>query len=111
MGASILLLMGSGSSPGLLAGFVILFGSSYGTVSILRPVLAREILGGADFGAKSGSLALPYLAATASAPFLGSILWLAGGYDLMLSFLVGLAAVGCLLYWNAHRLTDRDTQS
>ncbi len=104
MGGSMVLLLFSGTSPGFLAGFVICFGSSYGTVSILRPLLAREILGGADFGAKSGALALPYLAASASSPFLGSLIWEFGGYDLMLPVLLGLAAVGCGLYWNAHRL-------
>lgn len=106
LGLSIVMLLFSASSPAFLSGFVILFGSAYGTVSILRPLITREILGEADFGAKSGALALPYLTGSALGPFLGSLLWNIGGYDLMLAALLGIIALGCLLYWNAHRLID-----
>ena len=104
MGLSIVMLLFSASSPAFLSGFVIFFGSAAGTVSILRPVIAREILGETDFGAKSGALALHYLTGAALAPFLGSLLWNIGGYDLMLATLLGVVALGCLFYWNAHRL-------
>lgn len=104
LGLSIVMLLFSDSSPALLSGFVILFGGAYGTVSILRPLIAREILGQADFGAKSGALALLYLTGSALSPFVASLLWNVGGYDLMLKTLLGFTALGCLLYWNAHRL-------
>ena len=42
----------------IIFGFVVLFGSAFGTVSILRPLLTREILGQRNFGAKSGVLAM-----------------------------------------------------
>lgn len=105
---SIVLLLFSASSPAFLSGFVILFGSAYGTVSILRPLLARDILGETNFGAKSGALALPYLAGSALAPFLGSLIWNWGGYDAMLMILVGALVLGASLYGLAHRLAHQD---
>ena len=104
MGLSIVVLLFSGSTPAYLVGFAVLFGSAYGTVSILRPLLVREILGEADFGVKSGALALPYLAGTALAPFVGSLIWSLGGYELLLVLLVGVIALGGILYYNANRL-------
>ncbi len=106
MGSSILLLMGSASTPALLVGFVILYGGSYGIVSIIRPVITREILGDQNFGAKSGALAALYLTGSASAPFLGSVVWGIGGYDLVLPLLVGIAVIALLLYLTAHRLAS-----
>ncbi len=103
MAVSVVLLLFSGSSPAFLSGFVILFGSAYGTVSILRPLLARDILGESNFGAKSGALALPYLAGSAIAPFLGSLIWSRFGYNFMLIALVGILALGVVSYSFAHR--------
>lgn len=103
MGLSVVMLLFSGSSPAFVSGFVILFGGTYGTVSILRPLLTRDILGEANFGAKSGALALPYLAGSALAPFLASLIWLGGGYDLMLLALLAVLVLGGLLYALASR--------
>lgn len=105
MALSMVMLLLSSFSPAFITGFVIFFGSAYGTVSILRPLLARDILGEEDFGAKSGALALPFLAGSALAPFLGALVWSWGGYDLMLILLLGSIAIGCALYLLAHRST------
>ena len=105
LGFSILLLMVAGTAPTLLVFFVILFGGSYGIVSIIRPVIARDLLGQAGFGAKSGGLALLYLCGSASAPFAGALIWQAGGYGLVLPLLVGLATAGLVLYLLANRLS------
>ena len=102
LGISVLILNVSGATPALLVGFVILFGGGYGMVSIIRPVIARDILGEQNFGSKSGALALMYLAGSASAPFLGSVIWNIGGYDLVLPCLVLFAIVGLGLYLSAH---------
>ncbi len=103
MAVSILLLIGAGSAPALLVGFVILFGGAYGMVSIIRPVIARELLGESHFGAKSGALALVYLVGSASAPYLGSVFWGLGGYELVLPGLVLIAALGLGLYLVAQK--------
>jgi len=107
MALSVTILMFSGSSIVFLLGFVILFGSAYGTVSILRPLVARELLGERNFGAKSGALALPFLFGSATAPYLGSIVWGKGGYNLMLLMLAMIAVVGCVLYLVAHRWSKK----
>jgi predicted MFS family arabinose efflux permease len=107
IGLSIAMLIGAGVTPGLLIAFVILFGGSYGVVSIIRPVIARSLLGERLFGAKSGGLALIYLVGSASAPYLGSLVWSRGGYALVLPGLIGLAALGLLLYMLAHRLVEK----
>lgn len=98
LGVSIVLLVFAGSTPWLLVSFVLCFGSGYGIVSIVRPVIARDLLGEASFGYKSGSLALLYLAGAASAPWLGSVIWNAGGYELVLPALILLAVSGVALY-------------
>lgn len=104
LAVSYLLLLFSGSSPAFLSGFVILFGSAYGTVSILRPLLARDILGESNFGAKSGALALPYLAGSALAPFLGSLIWSRVGYNSMLIIFLVILAIGLACYIFAQKL-------
>ena len=106
IGTSILLLIGAGVTPIMLVGFVILFGGAYGVVSIIRPVIARDLLGENYFGAKSGALALVYLAGSASAPYLGSLGWGIGGYGLVLPGLILLACIGLGLYLAAQRLAN-----
>ncbi|MDX1731840.1 MAG: MFS transporter, partial [Aurantimonas coralicida] len=72
-------------APLLVIAFVVLQGSGYGVLSIMRPVMTREILGQARFGAISGTMAVPYLCAYALSPFVGSLLWATGGYDVALA--------------------------
>ncbi len=103
MAASIAFLILAGVTPALLIAFVILFGGSYGVVSIIRPVIARNLLGERQFGAKSGALALVYLVGSASAPFIGSLLWGWGGYELVLPGLIFLAGFGLMLYLAAQK--------
>lgn len=104
MAISIAMLIGAGVSSSLLVIFVILFGSSYGLVSIVRPLIAREALGQQNFGAKSGALALFYLVGSGSAPFLGSLIWNIGGYELVLPLLIVFAMMGLVLYLLANKL-------
>ena len=110
IGLSIIALILAGVTPALLIAFVILFGGSYGVVSIVRPVIARSLLGERQFGAKSGGLALIYLIGAASAPFLGSLVWGQGGYRMVLPGLVVLAGTGLLLYSLAHRFVVQKQQ-
>lgn len=107
VGIAILLLFGSSTTPMLLIGFIILFGAAHGVVSIVRPVIAREILGGNNFGTKFGAMALIYLVGSASAPFVGSLIWGVGGYDLVLPLLIGLSVIGLLLYLAAYRFSSQ----
>ncbi len=106
LGSAVVFLMASSLSPVFLSGFVILFGGAFGTVSILRPLIAREVLGALNFGAKSGALALPYLAGGAFAPYLGALIWGSAGYTVMLTILVVLTLVACVMLVTAHRVSD-----
>lgn len=98
LGASIALLALTQFNSTLAFMFVALFGGAYGTVSILRPVRARDILGESNFGAKSGVLAMIYLLGVAIAPFLGSLLWSIGGYDFVLGIALLFAVAGLSFY-------------
>lgn len=108
MASSATLLMFSGNGIAFIVGFAILFGGGHGIVSIIRPMLAYEILGKENFGAKSGSLASMFFVGGAIAPYAGSLIWQAGGYDVVLLLLMVLPLVGLVLYLTANRMkTDR----
>ena len=110
MGTSVVILMlGQGELISLYV-FVVMFGSAYGTVSILRPVLAREILGARDFGSKHGSATGVYQITHALAPFLGALIWMVGGYQTMFTTTASLSALGVVLYIAAHRAKPSDTR-
>ena len=96
-------LFAAGASPMLIVAFVVLQGSGYGVSSIMRPVALREFMGEQDFGAMTGALAVPYLVAVALSPFIGSLLWAVGGYDLALTVVALLGVVGLAAYWLAVR--------
>ncbi|MCP4430003.1 MAG: MFS transporter [Gammaproteobacteria bacterium] len=108
---AIILLMGTTQVSTLLIGFVVLFGSAHGIISIVRPVVARDILGGKNFGTRFGAMALFYLAGSASAPYLGSLIWSSGGYDLVLITLIALALIALALYLVAYRISTDNTPS
>ncbi len=107
MALSIFILALAGSNPSLLVLFVIIFGGSYGIVSIIRPVVARDLLGQTQFGEKSGALALVYLVGSATAPLLGALIWRAGGYNVVLNTMITLCVIGLLLYLFANHLQEK----
>jgi MFS family permease len=91
-----LILMAAGASPALTFAFAMLQGATYGLTSILKPAMTAEYLGRTGFGAISGWLALPYLAGFAIAPYLGALIWTAGGYDLVIPVTACFGAAGAL---------------
>lgn len=105
MALSVLMLLISQIASPFLWAFVLLFGGAYGTISILRPLVARDQLGQDSFGAKSGVLSLVYLLAVACAPYLGALIWAAVGYDAMLLILMGTMLIAAVLYRASHALS------
>lgn len=97
------LLIGSAAIPVLLVGFVVLQGASHGVTSIVRPAITREVMGERNFGAIAGAMAVPYLIGVALAPFLGSLIWLVGGYDLVLPVILASALAGGVACFAATR--------
>lgn len=73
--------------------FALLFGASYGVVSILKPVVMAEVLGRRAFGKIAGFMAAPFLIAAAVAPQAGALLLRADGHDLALVVAPGMAAL------------------
>lgn len=63
-----------GLGLGLLVAFAVVQGVAAGIMSILRPLLAAEVLGRAGFGAVWGALSVAPLTAQASAPLAGAAL-------------------------------------
>ncbi|NKB65072.1 MAG: MFS transporter [Gammaproteobacteria bacterium] len=108
MAGAIVLLFIAPSLPISLFGFVFLFGVGYGTVSIIRPLTVRIILGQGNFGAKSGFASMIYLVGAAIAPYIGAVLWSTGGYDLVLYVAVFLALSGLLFYSIARKVARKN---
>ena len=94
VGIAIVLLYFSKFGFSVAVTFALVFGSGYGVVSIIRPVIARDLLGDQHFGAKSGFLAFFYLIGSAAAPYTGSLIWAIGSYDLVLFVLWLLTFAG-----------------
>ena len=89
-------LLGSGTVPVFVVSFILFQGAGFGVMSIMRPVMAAELFGRNNFGLISGSLAVPYLGAAAAAPTIAAIIWLVGGYDLVILFAIGASGLGLL---------------
>ncbi len=87
---SMFILLSASEGDWRIFAFVLLLGACYGVISITRPLVTADLLGREGFGAISGSLALPYVALLAAAPFVAVLLWRWGGYDL--TIMVGAAA-------------------
>lgn len=93
-----LALMFARDVPFLIVVFVVLQGVSVGLSSILKPVVTATLLGTGNFGAVTGAMAVPYLAAFAAAPFFASLIWGWVGYDFLLAGCAVTALAGLALY-------------
>ena len=99
LGFASALLWLSGINLPLIYAATALHGATWGLVSIARPTLIREVLGGEGFGATSGSVATIAILGVAIAPSLGAWLWSLGGYQLMLSVGTMLTLTGGSFIW------------
>jgi predicted MFS family arabinose efflux permease len=91
-----LLLLFAGVSPAFAFAFAVFQGGAYGLTSIIKPAITADFLGRTGYGAIAGWLALPYLVGFAFAPHIGSLIWEAGGYDLVVPCTAAFAALGVL---------------
>ena len=99
MAVAIGLLLAAALDPGFVVGFVILMGAGIGVNSIVRPLVVNELLGRKNFGLITGLLNVPTTMGYAVAPTLAAIIWVRGGYDLvlMVALVVTVLAIGALL--------------
>ncbi|GLQ06909.1 MFS transporter [Sneathiella chinensis] len=98
LGAAALCLLGTASYMALLPLFIFLQGTGNGVISIIKPVVSRDLLGARDFGLKSGVQFVPIQVGSAFAAVIGSLIWEVGGYDLMIRYLIGAAGIGLALF-------------
>ena len=105
MGISMAILFGSGSSVFLLFLFIAIFGTTYGTISVLRPVIVKNLLGSKNFGLKSGYLASAYLSGTAIAPYFGALIWKYFGYQNLILILLILGLFSWIIYIKANKIS------
>ncbi len=100
MAVAIGLLLAAAIDPGFVVGFVILMGAGIGVNSIVRPLVVNELLGRKNFGLITGLLNVPTTIGYAIAPTLAAIIWVRGGYDLVLvvALAVTLLGLGALLW-------------
>ncbi len=106
LGAAVVLSV-SGASFLLLLVFVALQGSGMGISSIMKPVVTAELLGRRGFGLISGLMAVLFLSAFAAAPFVGSLIWEAGGYRLVQISAIAIAAAAVAGLAGAHLTAHR----
>ena len=105
MGISMAILFGSGSSVFLLFLFIAIFGTTYGTISVLRPVIVKNLLGSKNFGLKSGYLASAYLSGTAIAPYFGALIWKYFGYQNLILILLILGLLSWIIYIKVNKIS------
>ena len=83
--------------PVLALVFAVAQGMGNGVISILRPVVTREVMGEAGFGESAGAVSRLSLFAFAAAPGLGAVLADAAGYGAVITLCVIAPLLGALL--------------
>ncbi|MBF9057972.1 MFS transporter, partial [Rhodobacterales bacterium HKCCSP123] len=92
------LAMGAATAlPALTLVFAVSLGIGNGVISILRPVVIREVMGEAGFGESAGAVARLSLFAFAIAPGLGAVLADLAGYGAVIALCVAAPLVGATL--------------
>jgi MFS family permease len=88
-------------------GFVILYGSTNGAITIARAALTAELFNTRIYGVVSGGISLVVSFSTALAPFLAGVLHQqAGNYQSTLFVLVAMLAISSLTVLNARKKQD-----
>ena len=105
MGISMAILFVSGSSVLLLFLFIAIFGTTYGTISVLRPIIVKNLLGSKNFGLKSGYLASAYLSGTAIAPYFGALIWKYFGYQNLILILLIFGLLSWIIYIKVNKIS------
>jgi MFS family permease len=84
-----------GVPPALVA---IVFGCGSGSFTIVRASAIPELLGREGYASIAGVIAWPAATALALAPTLAALLWLSGGYPLVLATLLAVGSLGTLAF-------------
>ena len=74
--------------------FVLFNSSAYGSMAILKPLVQNDTFGRKNFGNIHGILALQYMIGSIAGPWIGSLVWTVGGYNLLIFVFFILAIFG-----------------
>jgi len=78
-----------------LAFLFILFNSAaFGSMAILKPLVQNDIFGKMNFGKIHGILAICFMSGSIAGPWIGSLIWSVGGYNLLIILFFILAICG-----------------
>ena len=78
-----------------LAFLFILFNSAaFGSMAILKPLVQNDIFGKMNFGNIHGILAICFMSGSIAGPWIGSLIWNVGGYNLLIILFFILAICG-----------------
>ena len=78
-----------------LAFLFILFNSAaFGSMAILKPLVQNDIFGKMNFGKIHGILAICFMSGSIAGPWIGSLIWSFGGYNLLIILFFILAVLG-----------------
>ena len=78
-----------------LAFLFILFNSAaFGSMAILKPLVQNDIFGKMNFGKIHGILAICFMSGSIAGPWIGSLIWSVGGYNLLIILFFILAIFG-----------------
>ena len=78
-----------------LAFLFILFNSAaFGSMAILKPLVQNDIFGKMNFGKIHGILAICFMSGSIAGPWIGSLIWSFGGYNLLIILFFILAICG-----------------
>ena len=78
-----------------LAFLFILFNSAaFGSMAILKPLVQNDIFGKMNFGKIHGILAICFMSGSITGPWIGSLIWSFGGYNLLIILFFILAICG-----------------
>ncbi len=78
-----------------LAFLFILFNSAaFGSMAILKPLVQNDIFGKMNFGNIHGILAICFMSGSIAGPWIGSLIWSVGGYNLLIILFFILAICG-----------------
>ena len=81
------------TGPGILNLSIDLFALLSNT-AILKPLVQNDTFGQKNFGNIHGILALQYMIGSIAGPWIGSLVWNVGGYDLLIFVFFVLAIFG-----------------
>ncbi len=91
----------AGTQVVLLGLFVVIYGTGFGLITIVRATTPADLFGQEEYGALNGALAAPSMVARAVGPLVISMVVTAWGYDSAVAVMVGMISVSALAYWIA----------